>query len=235
MNIDWIAFDAVGTLIRPEPAVGEIYHRVAQRHGSRLTLAEITARFKQAFHDSEVGWAVPTASSPNGGHSPPYELTTSEELERERWLRIVKQVIDDVPDATPCFHELYAHFARPESWRCFADVGPALTRLKSAGYRIAVASNFDHRLHAVCDGMPELRDIECRVISALVGYRKPSRGFFNALLAATRCAPDHILMVGDDHENDILGARRAGMQAVFLDRRDGQCDEGISSLERLLK
>lgn len=231
MPIRWIAFDAVGTLIYPDPSAGGAYHQVAQRHGSRLSLDEITARFKNAYRN--VGWAMPTKTplENGGGHSPPY--VTSEEMERERWRNIVRTLIDDVPNPMTCFEDLYAHFADPTSWRLFDDVAPTLSHLRERGYQLAIASNFDHRLHAVCDSFPELRDITCRVISAAVGHRKPSRQFYDALLATTGCTPVEILMVGDDYENDVVGGTQAGLGAVYLDRL-GRNDSGISTLQKLL-
>ena len=35
-RIRWIAFDAVDTLIRPNPSVAAIYQEIGTRHGSRL-------------------------------------------------------------------------------------------------------------------------------------------------------------------------------------------------------
>src|SRR5207302_1039003 len=44
-----VFFDAVGTLIHPEPPAGAVYAEVGRRHGSRLTAAEIARRFAAAF------------------------------------------------------------------------------------------------------------------------------------------------------------------------------------------
>src|SRR5690242_19135584 len=48
-----IAFDAVGTLIRPVPSPGEVYYRVAREFGSRLSPEEIARRFHRVFRDVE--------------------------------------------------------------------------------------------------------------------------------------------------------------------------------------
>ena len=55
----------------------------------------------------------------------------------------VMTVLPSERDANRIFEELLAHFADPASWRCYDDVGPALARLTSAGYQLAIASNFD--------------------------------------------------------------------------------------------
>ena len=218
-----IAFDAVGTLITPVPTAGEVYYQTARRFGSRLGSDEIARRFKQAFRDSERN----DAAAAEG-----LRLVTSELRERERWRQVVAAVIDDIPDTVDCFDSLYSHFARPDSWRCFDDVPEVLARLETGGYRVAVASNFDRRLHEVCDGFPVLRKIGLRVISSEVGFRKPGRGFFDALVSQAGCDAEQVLMVGDDAANDVEGARQAGLGAVLINRR-GQPGRDEPSLDKL--
>lgn len=228
-RLRWIALDGVGTLIEPAPPAPVVYAEVARAHGSRRTVDEIAQRFRTVWHRCEQT-EVPPASE--WGHAD--RLRTSEAHERQRWRRIVAQVIDDIDDPEAAFDELFAHFANPGSWRCFADVGPALQRLRDAGYRLAVASNFDDRLLHIVAAMPELNAIERTVVSSRVGYRKPSALFFRALLEATGCEADEILVVGDDQRNDIDGATRAGIGAVWLRRgRPPQSDLQLESLSQL--
>lgn len=223
-QIRCVAFDAVGTLIRPVPSAAEAYHRVARQQGSRLTADEIARRFQQAFRETERG----DVDAPDESR-----LATSEALERERWRSIVCRVIDDVADPGVCFDELFAHFASPESWRCFDDVTETLSMLQRIGIQVVLASNFDGRLHSVCDGLPEMRGIMTRVISAEVGFRKPSPRFFAALTQAAGCRTDELLMVGDDRQNDFQGARDAGIAALLVNRRSDRAADEIGSLAEL--
>src|SRR5687768_3369207 len=99
-----VAFDAVGTLIYPDPGVAEVYARVGRKYGSRLREEQVRVKFREAFrveHEREWG--------------------TSEEWERLRWRLIVQRVFG-FEDIEPCFEELFAHFGRAESWKCFPDV-----------------------------------------------------------------------------------------------------------------
>lgn len=223
-QIRCVAFDAVGTLIHPSPPAAEAYHRYAVKFGSRLPGEEIARRFRSAFRATERGDidGVIDALAPR--------LATSEEIEFRRWKAIVTQVIDDIADGEGCFADLFRHFSLPESWGCFGDVGETLERLRCGGIRIALASNFDGRLHAVSDGIPEIRDIACRVVSSEVGFRKPSREFFAALLAKCDCQPGELLMVGDDRENDSDGAGAAGIPAVLINRQSPTAADEIGSL-----
>ena len=224
-----IAFDAVGTLITPVPSAGEVYYQTARRFGSRLAADVIARRFKQAFHDSEQDDAAAANEA---------RLVTSENREHDRWRHVVAHVIDDIPDTVNCFDHLFSHFAQPESWRCFDDAPEVLARLEAEGYSLAIASNFDRRLHAVCDGFPALQKIGVRVISSEVGFRKPGRGFFAALVAQAGCDANEVLMVGDDAANDVAGARQAGLDAVLINRHgaadaDQRRPDEIGSLSEL--
>ncbi len=219
-----LAFDAVGTIIHPTPSAAEVYYCLARRYGSQLSAEEIAGRFRTAFRVSEQG---DVTAEPGQGH------TTSEAREELRWRQIVASVIDDIADTDRCFSDLFAHFARPASWSCFDDVPETISRFQAAGYRLAIASNFDSRLHAVCNGMASLRAIELRIISSEVGCRKPGRLFFAALVARAGCHAGDVLMIGDDRANDVEGARAAGLEAILIKRR-GHCGPGeISSLIEL--
>jgi putative hydrolase of the HAD superfamily len=208
-----IAFDAVGTLVEPAPPVAVAYRDVGLRYGSQLTLDEVRGRFRAAFSATE-------RSAPGSGSASPNRdpLATSEAIERERWRTIVASVLDDVSDPELCFQELWNHFARPAAWRCYPEVGETIDRLERAGVRLAIASNFDSRLHTVCDGLPPLDRVELRIVSSEAGWRKPSSRFFEALAEAASCGRDEIVVVGDDLDNDFNGAVEAGMRAVWVQR-----------------
>lgn len=214
-----VSLDAVGTLIFPYPSVAQVYAEAGRRHGSRLTQAEIGSRFRQVFREAEES---PAAD----------DFSTSESHETERWRSIVSACIPDLTDFEACFQELFAHFGSPGAWRVFPDVAPALARLSRAGLRLIIASNFDRRLHAVCDGLPSLTVIRDRVISSEIGFRKPADQFYAALVARAEVPSAEIVMVGDSESNDVLAARRAGLQAIWVDRTRPAGAGHVSDLEQ---
>lgn len=203
-----VALDAVGTLIYAEPSVAAAYALHGQRFGSRLPADEVRRRFAEAFRRADE---LATSRFGEPGR-------TNEEYEREFWRQVVEEVLPDVSEPSACFESLFEHFGQPDSWRCFDDVAATLKELSQRGYRVLIASNFDARLNRVCDGLAELRDVRCRVISSLVGYRKTHRGFYSAVVEAADCDPSEVLMVGDDLVNDVESARAAGIAAVHLQR-----------------
>jgi putative hydrolase of the HAD superfamily len=201
-----VLLDAVGTLITPVPSVAEAYTAAALRQGVILEVGDVRARFHVAFHNDGI-------DAGRGAHS------TDEETERRRWHQIVVQVLPEASDPDRAFDELWEHFGRPDSWRVFPDVAPAIDELRVRGISVCVGSNFDRRLRAVLGGLPELamwaRDL---LISSEVGYRKPHPTFFHAVCAHLGLPPEHVLCVGDDPENDVRGAMNAGLTALWLDR-----------------
>lgn len=54
------------------------------------------------------------------------------------------------------------------------------------------------------------------VFSSDVGFKKPDPRIFRVALDAMSLEPEDALFIGDSFENDILGAKKAGMQAMFI-------------------
>ena len=54
--------------------------------------------------------------------------------------------------------------------------------------------------------------------SAKWGVAKPSPEFFSRIVASARTSPEHIVYVGDRLDNDVLSARAAGMETIFIRR-----------------
>jgi putative hydrolase of the HAD superfamily len=199
-----IFFDAVGTLIHPDPPAPEVYARVGQGLGSRSTVETVTIRFSEAFDRQErLDWA--------GG------LETSEEREYRRWQEVVAQVLDDVKDSDACFRQLHEHFRHAGAWRLDPEAAVVLEQLADWGLLLGLASNFDRRLRDVVAGLPGLRRMGRLVISSEVGWRKPAPEFFAAVLRQAGVPGDQVLLVGDDLTNDYRGARSAGLRAVLVD------------------
>jgi putative hydrolase of the HAD superfamily len=205
-GIEGLVLDAVGTLIEPEPSVARVYADAALRQGQLVDEAEVKRLFGRHFRNDELDEQLGP-------------LATDEATEFRRWRRIVGNVLPKLPEPDRAFAELWDHFGRSQAWRSFPDVGPALERLRRAGFSMRVASNFDGRLRSVAAGLPELaRFVETLVISSELGYRKPHPAFYAAACAALELPPHQVLCVGDDPENDVLGPERAGLRGILIDR-----------------
>ena len=100
--------------------------------------------------------------------------------------------------------------------RLYPKVLDALQLLRQRGYRLWLLSNAQEMftsyelnhlgLCAVFDGI---------YISSKFGYRKPDVRFFRALLEEQKLDPASCLMIGNDRETDIAGARAAGLDTFY--------------------
>lgn len=200
--IEAVLFDAVGTLIVPDPPVASAYAAAAARYGSRLTLDEIERRFRAAFARQEaIDAQVPG-------------LRTSEAREKSRWQAIVAEVFAEVSDSASVFAALWQHFAEPRHWRLHADAVELWNSYTAQGKRVGIASNFDGRLRQICQGLPPLDECKWIFVSSELSVRKPSPEFFRAIEKRLNLRPEQLLLIGDDWENDYRGATAAGWKAM---------------------
>ena len=200
-----VLFDAVGTLVHPEPSVAMTYRRVGSRLGSSLPVGEVDARFRSAFARQE--------QLDRQSHG----LRTDEERERKRWRAIVAEVLSEVDDQGQAFDTLWDHFGRAEHWRVDPDAATVWAQLTARGLMLGLASNFDRRLEQICRDLKPLDTTAHVFSSSSVGWRKPSIEFFRAIEARLNLAPDQLLLVGDDWENDYCAAQAAGWHTIFFD------------------
>jgi putative hydrolase of the HAD superfamily len=113
----------------------------------------------------------------------------------------------------------------------YPDAAPALRELREGGRRLVAVSNWDCSLPEVLDrvGIGELLDGV--VSSAVAGARKPDPAIFDPALKLAGCGPEEALHVGDTPEEDVEGARAAGIRPLLIDR-DGNGGD-ISSLREI--
>ncbi|MGD9648010.1 MAG: HAD family hydrolase [Pirellulales bacterium] len=222
-----VVFDAVGTLLRPQPKVAKAYCDVARRFGSRREEPEVQSRFLAAWQAEEAR------------DSQSNSLRTDEARERRRWQTIVAAVFPEVGDQAALFAALWDHFADAASWRQFADVEQTWLQLAARGLVLAVGSNFDRRLLGICQAIEPLAGCSHVYPSSLVGHRKPAIEFYRHVATALQLPGESILMIGDDYENDFVAARRSGWRALFLSRdravSDAASIESLTELPRLLR
>ena len=106
-------------------------------------------------------------------------------------------------------------------FQAYPDAEPALAQLRAAGARVVVVSNWDVSLHDVLaqTGLASLLD--GTITSAEFGAAKPAPAIFAAALELAGAAAAAALHVGDSFDEDVLGARGAGIEPVLLVRAPG--------------
>ncbi|QWF78019.1 Phosphoglycolate phosphatase [Amycolatopsis sp. CA-230715] len=111
-----------------------------------------------------------------------------------------------------------------QSWRLFDDVLPCLEWLRAAGVRLAAVTNASgaHQRAKLADlGLAGYFDHVA--IAGEVGVAKPDPVIFHSVCASVGCDPAEAAHVGDKLGVDAVGARDAGLGAVWLDRAG--CDD----------
>jgi FMN hydrolase / 5-amino-6-(5-phospho-D-ribitylamino)uracil phosphatase len=111
----------------------------------------------------------------------------------------------------------------------YPDVRPALERLK-ARYRLFALSNGNADLKRC--GLAHFFDGHVTARSA--GAAKPDARIFTRLLVEAGVRAADVLHIGDDPVTDVDGARRAGLQAVWLNRDCRPWPEDLSPPPRTL-
>ena len=129
-----------------------------------------------------------------------------------------------VPPTDAELDDLFTGFLRhyQDSWTAFPDARPALEVARSNGWRIGVLTNGstpqqNAKLRAI--GLADLVDVVC--CSDGLGVSKPSPEAYLRTCQALGTDPADTLMLGDNLELDVLGARAAGLSARHLDRTTG--------------
>ena len=137
--------------------------------------------------------------------------------------------------------DLFVQFAR-DAHRLYDDVQELLDFVEEAKLPIALITNgaSDVQREKI-----EVLGLESRfvaiVVSGELGAAKPSALPFDTALHALGSAPGRTWHVGDNLAKDVLGARRAGLVAVWLNRdgrrpalHDPEPDLEVASLSMLL-
>lgn len=208
----------MGTLVEllpPGPRLRAELRRVAS-----VDVSE--ARAAAAF-DAEIDYYV--------AHHREGRDAASLEALRDRCAEVVRRSLSLDPSALPGVRS--AMLASLE-FRPYPDAAPALAAVRELGARAVVASNWDCSLPRVLEEAGLLDRLDGVVSSAAVGAEKPDRRLFDAAQAAGRGAPERAVVVGDSPENDVAGARAAGIEPVLL-RRSADAPEvpGVTSIRSL--
>lgn len=91
----------------------------------------------------------------------------------------------------------------------------ALVRLKER-YPLALVSNFYGNIATVLEEM-KLDGLFSKIVeSAVVGVRKPDPRIFTLGVEALGLKPEEVVVVGDSYDKDILPAKKAGCQTVWV-------------------
>lgn len=119
-------------------------------------------------------------------------------------------------------------------FRAYPDAEPALAELRAMGLRLVCVSNWDVSLPSVLDRCGLAKCLDGVVTSAAVGAGKPDAAIFMAALEVAGCGPNEALHVGDTEDEDVQGARAAGIRALLIRRGGGGDIESLAAIRHHL-
>ena len=200
-----VLLDVGDTLVRPDSSWRDVYARVFLSHGITATAEAFEGAFRAAWKE----WQ----------QEGPFEA--SEEASYRRLMALDQLVFDrlgfpDLPDSF--FRDVDLAFRQRSAFYVFPDVIPALDAMQAAGLRLAVVSNWGWAAPELLQTLELARHFEVLSISARVGYQKPHPAIFEHALELLAIGPREAVHVGDDPAADVQGARRAGIEAILIDR-----------------
>jgi HAD superfamily hydrolase (TIGR01549 family) len=204
-----VLFDVDFTIARPGPELGpEGYRRLGERFGLDLD----PSRYKQARERAVEG------------------LRRHPELEHDEeiWVafteRIIRGMGGDADSAYECAVAMTNAWEHAEHFELYEDALPVLEELRAQGLKLGLVSNTGRNLDEFV--AHHRLDVDAAIGSGAFGRTKPHPTIFRAVLERLGVEPAQAAMVGDSPEDDVEGARAAGIGAAFLlDRDDRYPDE----------
>jgi putative hydrolase of the HAD superfamily len=221
-----VFFDAGETLLSAHPSFPELLTTVLREEGLDTTtdaireaLPEVAGVFTSATERKEL-WS------------------TSPDRSRRFWGEVYRTLLAQLglPFTEELALRLYSVFTDVSNYRLFPDTLPVLRKLRDAGLRMGLISNFEEWLERLLEAVEATSFFDVRVISGIEGMEKPDPAIFRLALERLGARPADSLYVGDNVTYDVEPARAVGMTAVLLDRR-GRSPEfdglRITSLDEL--
>ncbi len=201
-----ILLDALGTLVSLEPPAPRLRAELSERFGLAISPAQATDAIAAeiAYYRAHLDEARDPAS-----------LAAL----RSRCAEALRGALPPQPSLRAIANgELTQALLASLSFTVFADAPPALAAWRGAGAPIVVVSNWDVSLHDVLARLTLAPLIDAVLTSAQAGARKPSPAIFEQALALAGCGPEQAVHIGDSLEEDVAGARAAGIEPVLISR-----------------
>ena len=214
-----ILLDALGTLVALEPPAPRLRAELARRFGLDVSEAEAARAISAeiAYYRAHLDEGRDAAG-----------LTAL----RRRCAEVLRSALPDEGgrlEVDPLVEALLAslHFT------AFGDVRPALESARERGQRLVVVSNWDVSLVGVLRRLGLESLLDAIVTSAGAGARKPSPAIFEQALRLAGVPAGEAIHVGDTLDEDVAGARAAGIEPVLIRRGDGPPVPGVRTISSL--
>ena len=209
MTIRAVCFDATGTLIEVAESVGTVYSRAALHAGIKLAAWRVDDAFERVLRHPPTLAAASTAGATRAER---------EAAEKAWWTERVRQTFQatdstvEFPDPKAFGRSLFETFRRPEAWRVRPGARDLLSTLRKDGFALGLASNFDHRLPEILEGLALIDFFSVLEFPSLHGRAKPDRAVFEAISKVLGARLGELAYVGDDAPEVLDAIGRLGLR-----------------------
>jgi putative hydrolase of the HAD superfamily len=203
-----VLFDVDFTIARPGPELGPDGY---QRLGGRFGLSLDPSRYAEA-----------RAKAIEGIRRHP-DLEHDEEIWVAFAERIIRNMGGDADSAYDCAVAMTKAWEHAEHFELYEDALPVLEELRGRGLKLGLVSNTGRDLDEFV--AHHRLQVDAVLGSRAFGRTKPHPTIFQAVLESLGAERGETAMVGDSPEDDIEGARAAGLGAAFLLDRDDRYPE----------
>jgi len=194
-KIKALTFDCYGTLIDWESGILQALRPMLQGHGIRQSDAQLLDLYAQLESQAEEG-----------------EFKNYKTI-----LRMVVQGIGEESGFRPAAEELDCLAKSIPGWQPFPDTVKALKELKKH-FKLAILSNIDDDL--IAHSLQHLKvEFDWVITAQQVKSYKPSPNNFQQMIRRVGMPKEKILHVAQSIYHDIVPAKKAGLAAIWINRR----------------
>lgn len=226
-----IFFDAGHTLLEAHPPSHKVYCAFCKQRGIEVSPEEMLEVMKRVWNEQ----FLPRISEDSHNHE------TDDEDDKRMWTEFCREVFQEVgfkDGVKPVVEKIYQFYATAQAWRLYPEVREVIATLREKGLFVGVISNWNSALPQIFIDLGISSHLDLIVTSAIEGVKKPSPLIFQRALLQAHSSPEETLYIGDTYSVDVLGAQKAGIQAILLDRSISTSSEVscpvISDLRQLL-
>ncbi|MEN8125076.1 MAG: YjjG family noncanonical pyrimidine nucleotidase [Bacteroidota bacterium] len=128
----------------------------------------------------------------------------------------------------------------------YLDYLPTNKTLFEGAFEVLEYLNKKYQLHIITNGFEEVQHQKIKnakispyfdkiITSEKAGVKKPNPRIFNYAMELSRAIPNESIMIGDNFEADILGAKAVGMHTIFCEFNGEIATEEVLSISKLIE
>ena len=212
MRYKAILLDFGHTLASPYPSRAHQYVAACRDFGVKVTPEAITQARREVpqwdEHHTPLGPAHQDASRSEESY---------DEMQLQHDASVLRRlgIEGDVSDIAQRVHQ---YRNDPGFYMVYPDSVPALKSISEYGVPLGIISNTHWQFPKLLSDLGLAHFFDFVVASARAGFRKPHPRIFQEALGRLKAAPELVVYIGNNYDNDVVGARRVGMDACLIDR-----------------